>query len=170
MWTKQVQALHINALELLGAKLGLLSFFKGSKDIKHIRVMMDSNTVVAYINNMGGIRSNLCHDIAFDIWQWAADQQLCISAAHISESENVLTDKSSRMFERSSKRKLTESVFKKIVSTFDKPDIDLFASRTKHQLSNYISWRSDPGAKAVDAFSINCLLTKITVFHLLEYS
>ena len=52
MWTKQVQALHINALELLGAKLGLLSFFKGSKDIKHIRVMMDSNTVVAYINNM----------------------------------------------------------------------------------------------------------------------
>ena len=65
MWTKQEQALHINALELLGAKLGLLSFFKDNKDIKHIMVMMDSNTSVAYVNNMGGIRS----DIAFDISQ-----------------------------------------------------------------------------------------------------
>ena len=47
MWNKQEQALHINALELLGAELGLLSFFKDNKDIKHIRVMMDSNTAVA---------------------------------------------------------------------------------------------------------------------------
>ena len=53
MWTKQEQALHINSLELLRAKLGLLSFFKDNKDIKHIRVMMDNNTAVAFINNMG---------------------------------------------------------------------------------------------------------------------
>ena len=73
MWTKQKQALHINALELLGAKLGLFSFFKDNKDIKHIRVMMDNNTAVAYIINMRGIRSNLCDDIVFDIWKWAAE-------------------------------------------------------------------------------------------------
>ena len=46
-------------------------------------------------------------------------------------------------------------MFKHIVSTFGKPDIDLFASSINHQLSNYISWRPNPGAKAVDAFSIN---------------
>ena len=88
--------------------------------------MMDNNTVVAYINNMGGIRSDLCDDIAFDIWQWAAEQQLWISAAHIPRSENVIVDKNSRMFEWSSEWKLTEGVFKQIVSTFGKPDIDLF--------------------------------------------
>ena len=55
MLTNQEQALHSNALELLGAKLGLFSFFKGNKDIKHIRVMMDSNTAVAHINNMEGL-------------------------------------------------------------------------------------------------------------------
>ena len=71
MWTKQEQTLYINALELLGAKLGLLSFFKDNKDIKYIMVMMDKNTGVAYINNMGEIRSDLCDDIALDIWQWA---------------------------------------------------------------------------------------------------
>ena len=47
MWTKQVQALHINALELLGVKLGLFIFFKDNKDIKHIRVIMNNNTAVA---------------------------------------------------------------------------------------------------------------------------
>ena len=49
MRTKQEEELHINALEILGAKLGLFSFFKDIKDIKHIRVMMDSNTAIAYI-------------------------------------------------------------------------------------------------------------------------
>ena len=118
MWTKQEQALHINALELLGAKLGLFSFFKDKKDIKHIRVMMDNNTAVAYINNMGGIRSDLCDDIAFDIWQWTPEQQIWVSAAHIPGSENVVADKNSRIFERSSEWKLRESVCKHIVSAY----------------------------------------------------
>ena len=52
MWSKQEQALNINVLELFGAKLGLISFFKDNKNMKHIRVMMDNNTAVAYINNM----------------------------------------------------------------------------------------------------------------------
>ena len=49
--------------------------------------------------------------------------------------------------------------FKHIVSILCKPDIDLFASRINHQLWNHISWRPDPGAKAVDAFSVNWSLT-----------
>ena len=66
MQTKQEQALHINALEFLGAKLGPPSFFKDNKDIKQIRVMMDNNTAVAYINNLGrkggggSVKSDLC--------------------------------------------------------------------------------------------------------------
>ena len=155
MSTKQQQALHINAIELLGAKLGHFSFFKDKKDITYIRVMMDNNTAVAYINNMGGIRSDLCDDIVFDIWQWAAERQIWVSAAHIPGSENVVADKNSRISEWSSEWKLRNSVFKHIVSTFGKPHIDLFASRINHQLSNYISWRPDPWAKAVDAFSVN---------------
>ena len=58
--------------------------------------MMDNNTAVAYTNNMGGrggIRSNLCDAIAFDIWQWAAEQQIWVSAANIPGSDNVVADK-----------------------------------------------------------------------------
>ena len=52
MSIKQEQALHIT-LELLGAKLALFIFFKDNKDIKHIRVIMEKNIAVAYINNIG---------------------------------------------------------------------------------------------------------------------
>ena len=90
--------------------------------------MMNNNTAVTYIN-VGRIRSDLGDDIAFDIWQWAAEQQQWISAAHIPESENVIADKNSRIFERSSEWKLTEDMFKQIASTFGKSDIDLFGSR-----------------------------------------
>ena len=93
MWTKQEQALHI-VPKLLGAKLWLFSFFKDNKDIKHIRVMM-VNTAAAYINYMGGIRSHLCDDIAFNMWQWAAGQQIWVSAAHAPGSENIVADKNS---------------------------------------------------------------------------
>ena len=50
-------------------------------------------------------------------------------------------------------------MFKQIISTFGESELDLFASRINHQLSNYISWRPDPGTKVVDAFSINWLPT-----------
>ena len=65
--TKKEQELHIKALQFLGAKLGLLSFFKDNANIKHIRIMMENNTAVAYINNMRKLKSDLCDDIAFDI-------------------------------------------------------------------------------------------------------
>ena len=37
---------QINDLEFLGAKLGLLSFFKGNKDIKHIKVWRPRDQVL----------------------------------------------------------------------------------------------------------------------------
>ena len=38
----------------------LFSFFKDNTEIKLIRVIMDNNAVVAYINNTRGIKSDLC--------------------------------------------------------------------------------------------------------------
>ena len=52
-WTKRELELRINAVELIGAKLGLFSFFKDNRGIKPILVLMNSNIAVAFINNMG---------------------------------------------------------------------------------------------------------------------
>ena len=34
-------------------------------------------------------------------------------------------------------------------------DVDLFASRVSAQLNSYVSWRPDPDAMDVDAFTLN---------------
>ena len=68
-----------------------------------------------------------------------AERQIWIPAAHIPGSENATADKKSRMFKRSSEWKLTQNVFKQIVSKSGKPDTDISASRINHQLLNYIS-------------------------------
>ena len=85
----------------------------------------------------------------------ADEWELWISAAHIPRPENDRADKNSRMFERSSEWKHIWRVFKQIVSTFGKPERDLFASRINNQLSNYVCQRPDPGTMAIVAFSIN---------------
>ena len=78
-WTDEEKDLHINNLELLSIFISLKSFkriFLG----KHVRIMSDSATAIAYVNNMGGSRSITCHKIAKQIWEWAKLQGVWISA------------------------------------------------------------------------------------------
>ena len=49
---------------------------------------------------------------------------------------------------------LSRQVFTKIRDMFGQPDIDLFASRLNTQLADYVSWKPDPQAKFVDAFTV----------------
>ena len=77
--------------------------------------------------------------------------KIWVSAAHIPGPEKCCS-RQKIQFEQSSKWKLRESVSKTIVSTFGKPDIDLFGSRINHQLSNYISWRTDRGPRLLMHF------------------
>lgn len=45
-------------------------------------------------------------------------------------------------------------IFRKITDIWGKPSVDLFAFRLNHQVSWYVSWKPDPGAAFIDAFSI----------------
>jgi len=46
-------------------------------------------------------------------------------------------------------------IFAKITKLFFVPNIDLFASRLNKQKDGYISWKPDPDAFAVDAFTLS---------------
>ena len=48
---------------------------------------------------------------------------------------------------------LDKSVFTDIVRLFEMPSVDPFASRLNNKVNNYISWRPDPAATVVDAFT-----------------
>ena len=50
--------------------------------------------------------------------------------------------------------KLDPVIFKRVSAFWGKPSIDLFASRLNFQLRPFVSWKPDPQAFAIDAFSI----------------
>lgn len=121
----------------------------------HIRLLLDNTTAVAYINNMGGSHSLVCNDIAQDIWAWCLHRNIWLSAAHLPGSQNVAADKASRVFNDSTEWKLHSDIYQMIVSKFFTPTIDLFASRLNYQVPRYVAWQPDPGATAIDAFSLD---------------
>ena len=153
IWSKSELVRHINYLELLAVKLILSSLLVDRRNI-HGRVMSDNMTAVSSINSMGGCRSLDCNSLTKKIWDWAIDKNIWLSAAHIPGSNNVDADQSSRNLNLDLEWMPSASIFKRIVSLFGNPDIDLFASRLNAQVENYVTWKPHPMAKNVDAFTI----------------
>ena len=52
-WSKKEKNLHINCLVLLAATLAVKTFLKG-QERKHVLLLLDNQTAVAYVNNLGG--------------------------------------------------------------------------------------------------------------------
>ena len=116
--------------------------------------MSDNTTAIAYINNMGGIKSSTCNEIAKETWSCCEKHSIWLSAAFIPGKENKAADKKSREFNDATEWQLSTNVFYEICQNFGFPDIDLFASRNNKQIDKYVSWKPEPEAYAVDAFSI----------------
>jgi hypothetical protein len=154
LWDAHETPLHINILELFAIQFGLMALLDKFHD-QHIRIMSDNTTAVSYINSMGGCQSRDCDNIARDIWSWAIARNNWLSASYTPGKHNNIADKLSREFNGTLEWKLSPAIFDKISYHFSKPSIDLFASRINHQLDTYVSWKPDPGASFVDAFTIN---------------
>lgn len=145
---------EINYLELRAAFFALQSFCTNLNNT-HVLIRMDNTTAVAYVNNMGGIKSTACNLLAKAIWEWCQHREIWLTAAYLPGKLNVIADGKSRKFNDQLEWMLHKTVFQDICSTFGTPDIDLFASRNNTQLNRYISWTPDPGSEAVDAFSVD---------------
>ena len=89
------------------------------------------------------------------IWIWCTGRDLHISAAHIPGKENFEADKNSRKFQDATEWQLNPKIYKAVCDTFGIKEIDLFASQINRQTEKYVSWKPEPEAFAVDAFSIN---------------
>ena len=121
----------------------------------HVMVRIDNTTAVAYLNHMGGCKSTMCDKMSREIWQWCISRNIWVSAAHVPGRLNTIADERSRKFNDRAEWKLNRQVFDRIVSHFGVPEIDLFASRLNAQVEKYVTWHPDPGAFAVDAFTLD---------------
>lgn len=145
---------NINYLELHAVFLGLQSFHAELCN-KHVKIYCDNSTTVAYINNMGGTKSTACNYKAREIWTFVQRNNMWLTAVHLPGVDNVVADRESRMIRDETEWMLNEKLFKTITSVYFKPHIDLFASRLNKQLECFVSWKNEPGASFVDAFTIS---------------
>ena len=97
----------------------------------------------------------MCNELANTIWLWCIQRNIWISATYLPGELNTVADTRSRKFNDNIEWMLNPQIFTKITAKFGKPDIDLFASRLNHQVPTYVSWEPDPGAMAMDAFSLD---------------
>ena len=131
-----------------------LKSFKNKSGI-HVLLRLDNSTAVAYINKKGGMVSKYCNDLAFDIWSWAVKKDIWLSASHVPGVENNIADLKSRYFYDNKEWSLNPYIIEKVCEKFGKPEIDLFATRLNAKCELCVSFKPDPNAFAVDAFTQN---------------
>ena len=94
-------------------------------------------------------------DVTISVFEWCNERDIVLSAAHIRGVANAEADRLSRDTKVNTEWMLKHSIFQGLMKYFGVPSIDLFASRINCQLPIYISWRPDPHACDIDAFSIS---------------
>ena len=144
---------HINVKETMAVRFGLESLCQ-TKTNCHLRLMSDNQPSVGAINKMGSSKSRSLDQAVKDLWGWCASQGCWVTACHIPGDNNEEADALSRNFDSMSEWMLDPQLFYLAQKNLNfRPNIDLMATRVNKQLEKFMSFRPDPEAFAVDAFS-----------------
>ena len=151
-WTQEEKEYlqHINVMEIKAALLALQTFYRIHHP-KSVLLKIDNTTTIAYICNKGGSKNQKMNEIAKELWTFATQRKVQISVEYIPSKQNWEADRESRTTD-TAEWKLCPQLFYKITQILGVPEIDLFASRATKQIQNYISYKPDPQAQAIDAF------------------
>ena len=145
--------MSINWRELKAAFLALQSF----PHLHHKTILLrtDNTTSLSHINKFGGSRVPALNTLATELWTWCLQRGITIQAQHIPGRENVVADQESRRTFTKNHWQIHPRQFHILQQRLGRHCVDLFADRTTSLLPKYVSWKPDPGAIAVDAFSLN---------------
>ena len=121
-----------------------------------VLVATDNTTVVAYINNEGGMRSGSLCALLWWLLCWCNLRQVVLKARHIPGRLNVIADKLSRQGQViQTEWSLHQEVFNLLVQTWHLPQVDMFATKYNYKLAQYVAPVPDPNAWAVDALTVS---------------
>ena len=105
---------------------------------------------------MGSNHSIECNSTAQLIWQFSKKHDIWLTCAFLPGSQNKGADVESRKKYRNAEWMLSRSILSNTINYFNFiPDTDCFASIINCQLPSYISYKPDPFATYVDAFTVN---------------
>lgn len=153
-WSHRAAIRHINVLEFQAVQLSLQQFLPLLRG-RTVLIRTDNVTVAAYINKQGGTRSTNLSSLAAQFWKWCRHRDITPVASYLPGQDNLIADFLSRGRCLPSEWMLHPEVMSLIQRTMGPLRVDLFASALNHQLPLYCSRVQDPGAWALDAFSIS---------------
>ena len=105
---------------------------------------------------MGTCHSEKLSCIVIAIWEWCIQHDVWLTAAHIPGAVNIIVDQESRKISSNLEWALDIKIYKEAVKLCDfTPNIYLFASCLNTKCQHYISYHPDPGAQAVNAFTLS---------------
>ena len=150
-WSEEESCFHINLLETKSILFAFKALFRALSDI-YILIKCDNTTSVAYINNVGGVRSPDICDIVIELYDFCNSRNIRIQASHLAGRFNSHADALSRK-SRDHCYSLPHALFSHILDNISfVPIIDLFASRLNNLLQDYYSEGPDPFALNFDSF------------------
>lgn len=153
-WKLEERNMHINFLEIRAAFLGLKTF-ANNKHCCEILLRIDNVTAISCINRMGSIKYSHLNQITREIWQWCEERRITLFASYINTRDNCEADELSRKHFADTEWELCAEAYQTICNRFGSAVIDLFASRCNAKCPTYVSWKNDPDAWAVDAFTVS---------------
>ena len=148
------QNLSINTKECLAIYYRVCAFLPILRN-KHVCIRSDSMCAVSSANKMGSCSSRVRDLIMRDLWTLCTENNMWLTAVHIRGIFNTAADRSSRMFNNKIMWTLPQVHFNKIRLLYPDIDVDLFSSYNTARLEKFVSWKPDPFAWAVDAFSLD---------------
>lgn len=104
---------------------------------------------------MGSIQYRHLNKITRSLWEWCEQRGITVFASYINTKDNSDADQLSRKKFQDTEWELNNDAFKDVIRCFGSPQIDLFASRCNTKCPIYVSWKMDPEAQAVDAFTLS---------------
>ena len=150
------QQLHINSKELLAVWFGVQAHREVLRN-QHIKIFSDNSCTVGTLKQKGScdpLKDQVTRQIYEFVWQMGST----LEVAFIAGVDNGTADHASRVIRCSEAMEwsLDPGTFAWIQHWIPfKMDIDLFANYHNAKLPTYCSFCPDPGAKFIDAFSID---------------
>lgn len=154
-WPPHLLVKHINELELRAVGLAL-QHWRPRLAGQSVMILSDNSTVVSYIRKQGGtFAPHLCL-LVWDLLRWCDSEAIRLSVRHIPGKLNVVADSLSRAGQIvHTEWSLCPSVFSQICLVFDRPQVDMFATRWNAKLPTFVSPFPDPSAFGIDALSLD---------------
>ena len=152
-WKKAEKSEHINFLELQASFFALKIFAASWRNLD-VLLELDNTSAVAYIRNLGGVKSCKLSDLACELHTWAGKRNIRIFATYRPGVLNEIADWESRNTTRESAEfSLDNTAAQQIFDKFGQPEVDLFATRLNCKVSKFCAFFPDPEAWRIDCFA-----------------